>query len=125
MNAKTKTWNDYQAWVQTKVRTPVECSILGLAGEAGETVDLLKKVLYHGKSLDREKLKLELGDVLFYLADIAEKYGIPLSEVAEGNVEKIDARYPTGFSIEAAQQAELLKRREEQYPDFSLRPRDQ
>jgi NTP pyrophosphatase (non-canonical NTP hydrolase) len=104
-------WNTYQDWVGTKVNTPVECSIVGLCGEAGETVDLLKKHLWHGKSLDTDKLKLELGDVLFYLADIARQYGILLHEVMQGNVDKIDARYPTGFTLERAALAEEQKRK--------------
>lgn len=88
--------DQYQEWVGQLCRTPVECSIMGLAGEAGEVVDLLKKHLYHGKPLDREKLKLELGDTLWYLADVARQHGILLSEVRDGNVAKLGARFPKG-----------------------------
>lgn len=104
-----KTWDEYQAWVGTKCRTPVECSVMKLCGEAGEVAELYGKHLYHGLTLDKQKLKLELGDVLWYLTDLARRNGIPLSEVADANVRKIEARYPTGFSIEAAQLAESLK----------------
>jgi NTP pyrophosphatase (non-canonical NTP hydrolase) len=104
-----KTWNEYQEWVGTKNRTPVECSVMKLAGEAGEVIELYAKHLYHGKTLDIEKLKLELGDVLWYLADIGRRHGISLQDIAESNVAKIEARYPTGFSIEAAQLAEPKK----------------
>jgi len=90
------TFDQYQEWVGQLCRTPVEGSIMGLAGEAGEVVDLLKKILYHGKLLDREKLKLELGDVLWYVADVARQYGIPLSEVRDGNVAKLTERFPKG-----------------------------
>ncbi len=107
-----KNWDEYQAWVGTKCRTPVECSIMKLAGEAGEVTELYAKHLYHGKVLDVEKLKLELGDVLWYLADIARRHNIPLSEVAAANVDKIEKRYPTGFSIEAAQEADRQKQRD-------------
>lgn len=70
---------------------------LGLAGEAGETVELIKKHNFHGKELDREKLKAELGDVLWYLANMARSAGISLRSVAEGNIAKLRARYPQGF----------------------------
>ncbi len=77
---------------------------LGLAGEAGEVADYLKKVYGHGHQLDPVKLKKELGDVLWYLADVCSKHGISLGEVAQLNIEKLRARYPEGFS-EAASQA--------------------
>lgn len=118
-------FNEYQTWVGTKSRTPSACSVVGLCGEAAEVDDLadaaplmraaghvaddMKKVLWHGKTLDRQKLKGELGDVLWYLADIARANGISLQEVANFNVEKINARHPTGFSIESAQAAEQKK----------------
>lgn len=78
--------------------TDVAISALGLAGEAGEVVDLLKKHLGHGHPVDREKLKKELGDVLWYLSDLARLFDIKLSDVAEANIEKLRRRYPNGFS---------------------------
>ena len=73
---------------------------LGLCGEAGEVAELLKKHLYHGHPLDREKLRNELGDVLWYVATLASDLGIPLSDVASANVDKLRRRYPEGFSVE-------------------------
>lgn len=73
---------------------------LGVAGEAGEVADLIKKHLGHGHPLDVQKLKLELGDVLWYVAALAALHEIPLSEVAEANIEKLTKRYPDGFSTE-------------------------
>lgn len=70
---------------------------LGIAGEAGEAADLIKKHLFQGHPLDREKLKAELGDVLWYVAGIATKAGLDLSGVAQGNIDKLRARYPDGF----------------------------
>lgn len=75
---------------------------LGLAGEAGEVVDLVKKHLGHGHELPREKLVKELGDVLWYVATIAASQGIKLSEVAEANIAKLRARYPNGFNAAAS-----------------------
>lgn len=73
-------------------------STLGLAGEAGEVADYLKKVYGHGHELDREVLKKELGDVLWYVSDLCSKFGFSMSEVAQLNVEKLKRRYPEGFS---------------------------
>ena len=70
---------------------------MGLAGEAGETCDLVKKIVFHSHPMDREKVRKEIGDVLWYAAVLAERCGWKLSEVAEANVAKLKARYPTGF----------------------------
>jgi NTP pyrophosphatase (non-canonical NTP hydrolase) len=71
---------------------------LGLAGEAGEVTDLLKKHLFHGHELDRAKLAAELGDVLWYVSALATHLGVDLSDVAAGNIAKLQARYPQGFN---------------------------
>jgi NTP pyrophosphatase (non-canonical NTP hydrolase) len=79
---------------------------LGVTGEAGEVADLIKKHLYQGHPLDREKVKGELGDVLWYVAGLARACGLTLAEVADHNIDKLRARYPDGFeerrSIERA-----------------------
>lgn len=75
---------------------------LGLTGEAGEVADLLKKGYGHGHGVDTEKLKKELGDVLWYLAVLADAFGMTLEDVARANVEKLRARYPAGFTVEAS-----------------------
>lgn len=74
---------------------------LGLAGEAGEVCDLIKKI-EHGHPVDGLKICEELGDALFYLAAIADRFGIPLSTVARENERKLHKRYPDGFSVEAS-----------------------
>ncbi len=75
---------------------------LGRAGEAGEVVELVKKRLFHGHVLDRTKLTHELGDVLWYLGQLASAAGITLDEVAKANLAKLAARYPEGFSAQAS-----------------------
>lgn len=81
---------------------------LGLAGEAGEVIEQIKKYAYHGHELDRDKIKNELGDVLWYLSNIADTLCITLETVAMFNIEKLQRRYPKGFeeakSIERAEQ---------------------
>jgi NTP pyrophosphatase (non-canonical NTP hydrolase) len=75
---------------------------LGLAGEAGEVADLLKKTHGHGKPYDADKMLKELGDVLWYLANLADAHGFTLSQVAQTNVDKLRARHPNGFTVESA-----------------------
>ena len=73
---------------------------LGLMGESGEVAETIKKAFYHGHPLDREALSKELGDVLWYLAVMADALGLSLNQVASENIEKLRARYPEGFSEE-------------------------
>ena len=75
---------------------------LGVSGEAGEFTDLVKKHVYHGAHLDRERLIKELGDVLWYLALGADALGATLAEVAQANASKLRKRYPEGFSPKAS-----------------------
>ena len=77
---------------------------LGVAGEAGEVADIIKKAIYHGHILSPEKIVEELGDVLFYVAAIASTLHINLDEIAEKNVEKLLRRYPEGFSQKASRE---------------------
>lgn len=70
---------------------------LGLIGETGEVVDLLKKHLYHKHPLDKPRLTRELGDVMWYLAEIAATAGLDLEIIGLENIEKLKKRYPEGF----------------------------
>jgi NTP pyrophosphatase (non-canonical NTP hydrolase) len=72
---------------------------LGLCGEAGEVAELVKKSVGHGVPFDQSKIKKELGDVLWYLTQLAAAHGISLQEVATANVDKLRARYPQGFIL--------------------------
>ena len=74
--------------------------LIGLNGEAGEAIDILKKHLFHGHELDREHLAKELGDVAWYLAVTAKAIGYDLETIFQMNIDKLKARYPDGFSTE-------------------------
>jgi len=73
---------------------------LGLAGESGEVADIIKKEIGHGHPADPERIAKELGDVLWYIAVLADKYDYNLSDIATMNIDKLKARYPDGFASE-------------------------
>lgn len=73
---------------------------LGLAGEAGEAADCIKKAVFHRHGVDLDKLRKELGDVLWYVAAIATKLNLTLDDVMVANIEKLKARYPEGWDAE-------------------------
>ena len=71
--------------------------VMGLCGESGEAIDIVKKHLAQGHPLDREGLIKELGDVAWYLAETAYALDVSLDEVFQRNIDKLKARYPEGF----------------------------
>ena len=75
-------------------------ALMGLAGECGEAIDILKKHLYQGHELDRKHLISERGDVAWYLAAAADALHINLSDIFDANIEKLRKRYPNGFAAE-------------------------
>ena len=70
---------------------------LGLAGEAGEVIEPVKKHLYHGRALDLTNMAEELADVVWYVSALANTLGINLDEALQKNIEKLQARHPDGF----------------------------
>lgn len=98
--------NEYQAqamrWLNPALseKGTLINGVMGLCGESGEVIDLVKKHLSQGHPLDREALAKELGDVAWYLAETAYVLGYPLEEIFRMNLEKLSARYPDGFSTE-------------------------
>lgn len=71
--------------------------VMGLCGEAGEAIDLVKKHLAQAHPLNREALLEELGDVAWYLAETAWALDASLEEVLQQNLDKLNRRYPEGF----------------------------
>lgn len=71
---------------------------LGLTGEAGEVADIIKKGVFHGHSMDKHEIEKEIGDVLWYVANLCELLHIELDNVAIKNLDKLRKRYPQGFS---------------------------
>lgn len=71
--------------------------IFGISGESGEVADILKKSMFQGHKLDEEHLKEEIGDLMFYIANLATIFNFDFGEILEGNVDKLQKRYPGGF----------------------------
>ena len=74
--------------------------VMGLCGESGEAIDIVKKWLAQGHELDKEKLAKELGDICWYLAETATALGCSLEDIMTANIEKPRKRYPEGFDSE-------------------------
>ncbi|WP_312372705.1 nucleoside triphosphate pyrophosphohydrolase family protein [Lachnoclostridium sp.] len=75
---------------------------LGLSGEVGEINDLIKKAVYHGHELDEMEMLKELGDVMWYVAMMADALGVSMQFIADININKLMKRYPEGFSEHAS-----------------------
>lgn len=93
---------DYQAQVGATARYPtlghpLVYPALGLAGEAGEVANVIKKIPrdYDGHLIPEVKDRIvdELGDVLWYITACAREIGVPLDEIAEKNIEKVQTRH--------------------------------
>jgi NTP pyrophosphatase (non-canonical NTP hydrolase) len=80
---------------------------LGIAGEAGEIVDTIKKIVYHGHELDKDELIKELGDLEWYLQHLKKHYNISDEVVRIENIMKLNRRYKHGFSEEDSINREL------------------
>ena len=74
--------------------------VMGLCGESGEVIDIVKKHLAQGHELDKHAIFDELGDVAWYLAEIAEVLGFKLEDILQNNIDKLKKRYPEGFETE-------------------------
>ena len=97
------TINEYQKLAMTTLNPELSQKdvlingVMGLCGESGEAIDIVKKHLAQGHELDRDKLIKELGDVAWYLAETATALGVDLEEILRTNIEKLKKRYPDGF----------------------------
>ena len=97
------TINEYQKLAMTTLNPALSDKdilingVMGLCGESGEAIDIVKKHLAQGHELDREKLIGELGDIAWYLAEVATVLDIDLEAMLIRNIEKLKARYPEGF----------------------------
>ena len=73
---------------------------LGLSGELGEVNDAIKKHMFQGHELDLKNIKEELGDVCWYLFNLATLFNFDMERILEINYNKLSKRYPKGFSVQ-------------------------
>lgn len=98
------TVNDYQKLAMVTLNPKLSKQeillngVMGLCGESGEAIDLVKKHLFQGHALDQQAIAKELGDIAWYLAETATALDIPLETIFETNIEKLKKRYPDGFN---------------------------
>ena len=98
--------NEYQKAAMTTVnpefskRDALINSVMGLCGESGEAIDIVKKWMAQSHELDREHLIRELGDIAWYLAEAATALDVPLEDVLQANIDKLKKRYPSGFEVQ-------------------------
>ncbi|AQW20518.1 nucleotide pyrophosphohydrolase [Lentilactobacillus curieae] len=94
-------FNDYQKaanrTLMGKEQVLTNCA-LGLTGEAGEVADLVRKYTFNSENLDHDAIVKEMGDVLWYLSQIAEWADIPFDEVATDNINRLKQRYPSAIN---------------------------
>jgi NTP pyrophosphatase (non-canonical NTP hydrolase) len=100
------TVNEYQKLAMTTLNPALDKKdvlingVMGLCGESGEAIDIVKKWLAQGHELDKEKLAKELGDIAWYLAESATALDLNLEDVFQANIEKLQKRYPEGFDAQ-------------------------
>lgn len=97
------TINDYQRLAMATLnpelnkRDVLINSVMGLCGESGEAIDIVKKWMAQGHELDKSHLAKELGDVAWYLAEAATALDLSLEDIFQANLDKLNKRYPDGF----------------------------
>ena len=100
------TVNEYQKLAMTTLNPALDRKdvlingVMGLCGESGEAIDIVKKWLAQGHELDKEKLAKELGDIAWYLAETATALDLNLEDIFQANIEKLKKRYPEGFDAQ-------------------------
>lgn len=94
---------EYQFKIQrTRNKTDYEIAnySMGLAGETGELVDMIKKSTFHGHELNMDNVVKEMGDIAWYLCNLANILNIDMELVLDKNIEKLEKRYSKGFTVE-------------------------
>lgn len=97
------TINEYQKLAMTTLNPALSRKdvlingVMGLCGESGEAIDIVKKHLAQGHELDRDALIKALGDIAWYLAETAYALDVSLEDVLQKNIDKLKKRYPEGF----------------------------
>ncbi len=88
--------------------TPEKVQLLhmavGIAGEAGELLDAIKKHVFYESEIDRTNIIEDLGDLEFYMEGVRQEMKLSRETTLKANIAKLNIRYENGFSNEAAQE---------------------
>lgn len=96
-----RTHNDNYAYPGYNGVTPqIEHGVMGLVTESAEIMDAIKQARIYNKPLDQINLIEEMGDVMWYLAIMADALGVEFEEIWDKNIRKLEARYPDRFKTE-------------------------
>lgn len=95
-----RTIDEYSEFVEFTAAPGTDLAVcgLGIAGEAGECADLIKKFIYHKNPIDFDKLDKEYGDVLWYIQLYCNYRGTTIERLMHQNMTKLKLRYPKGFT---------------------------
>ena len=101
-------WNNFEKrakrlYIEDGVNVPLLLTAaIGAGSECGEFEEIVKKIVFQGKDYNEDSrfhMKRELGDILWYVANAATALGYTLDEIVEGNIAKLESRYPNGFEV--------------------------
>lgn len=110
-----KTYQEKAARTLSTCETPILDDlhmVLGMQTEVAEIADNYKKHIAYGRELDDVNTKEELGDSIWYMANLCNIKGWDLRDILETNIKKLEARYPEKFTNEKATNRDLIKERE-------------
>ena len=99
------TFDEYQAEARRTQRKDLplwamkEHALFGLSSEVGEVMGLHQKI-HQGHPLDDTALRLEIGDVMWFVAELCDSYGWDMGEIAIANIQKLRNRYPHEFTVD-------------------------
>ena len=98
--------------LDTDITDELHC-VIGMATESAELMDAYKKRIFYLKPLDEVNLKEEIGDQMWYIANLCRLKGFDLEEIMQTNINKLRVRYPEKFSNDLAQNRNLDAERKE------------
>jgi NTP pyrophosphatase (non-canonical NTP hydrolase) len=85
-----------EQFTQDKVQDNLMWRVSGLVEEAGEVLQIIRELEYKNKLVDVNHLKEELGDVLYYVQSLANRFGLTLDDIKQANIDKLNKRFPSG-----------------------------
>ncbi len=110
-NALRTETKQYRFSTTDEVTPRIEHAVMGLVTEAGECMDALKKAKIYGKQLDKVNLMEEAGDIMWYLAILADELGVSFEDMWEKNIAKLRVRFPEKYTNELADNHDIIAER--------------